>query len=164
MHSSNGISVEQDLLNLDKFKSNYFSGKLIGYNFGSSICIGEDERGNPIKRMMKEQMTKLISDLLYKKKLKFPVQDKEIENQFCSHSFIIKEKHKVYKKANDHIIDATRCAVMRKFHENESEHNSSDIITITNCPIATFDSPPTSQREMDERYKKQQLDILLPKK
>lgn len=60
----NGAAVEQELQRLDKYRSNYFAGRLVGYDFGGSIALGDDEQGRPIKKRVKEQMTAVINRAL----------------------------------------------------------------------------------------------------
>jgi hypothetical protein len=114
----NGMSVEHELLHLDKFRENHFSWRLKAYDFGGYTTIGDDNMLKPIKKKTKEYMTSLINELFYTKKLQFPSEDAEIENQFCSQTYIHSDRGIIYSKGNDHIIDATRCAVLKRSQEN----------------------------------------------
>jgi len=82
----NGMSVVQELLGLDKYKDLYLNGRLVGYDFGGSIAVGEDKTGKPIKKRIKEHMTALINEALNARKLKLPKSDTEIEDHLCTFS------------------------------------------------------------------------------
>jgi hypothetical protein len=56
----NGLSVVQELTALDKYKEQNLAPRLRGYNFGSSVVIGEND-GQEIKKRCKEYMTALIN-------------------------------------------------------------------------------------------------------
>ncbi len=131
----NGTAVEHELLNLDKFRSNHFPGRLTGYDFGSSIPVGEDEGGKPIKKPTKEVMSTIINKILNADKLRLPTQDTQIEDQLCTQTYTISDRGQIiYSKGNDHIIDAMRCALLRREMEVDSEQYESEVI-VANCPI-----------------------------
>jgi hypothetical protein len=109
----NGLSVVQELTGLDKFDGHNFSNRLYGFDFGGTTIIGYDN-GEPLKRRTKEYMTTLIGKALTKDMIKFPADDNEIADQFVTHSYVRGERHVIYSKGNDHIIDAVRCALLAK--------------------------------------------------
>ena len=41
-----------------------------------------------------------------------PADDLEIEDQFTTHTYTLRDGKVIYGKGNDHIIDAVRCAMM----------------------------------------------------
>ena len=110
----NGATVEQELLRLDKYRDNLFTGRLVGYDFGGSIAVGEDEAGRPIKKSVKEQMTILINKALNAGKLLLPKEDSEIVDQLCSQTYVLTNGRIVYSKGDDHVVDAMRCAFLRR--------------------------------------------------
>ena len=114
---ANGMTVVQELLTLDKYKDRALAGRLVGYDFGGSISVGEDRDGRPITKRVKEQMTALINAALNAKTLKLPDADHEIEDQLCTQTYTLKDRFVVYSKGNDHIIDALRCALLRRAQE-----------------------------------------------
>jgi len=114
----NGMSVVQELLGLDKYRDRHFAGRLMGYDFGGSMTVGEDNDGKPIHKRVKEQMTALINEALNFRKLRLPNADHEIEDQLCTQTYTLSERGGVvYSKGNDHIIDAMRCALLRRAQE-----------------------------------------------
>ena len=124
----NGMSVVQELLGLDKYKDLHLDGRLVGYDFGGSIAVGEDKNGRPIKKRIKEQMTALINEALNARKLKLPKADTEIEDQLCTQTYILSDRGVVYSKGNDHCVDAIRCALLRRAQERNEEYDPVEII------------------------------------
>ena len=124
----NGMSVVQELLGLDKYKDRYFAGRLVGYEFGGSINVGEESDGRPITKRVKEQMTALINEALNAKKLRLPKPDQEIENQLCTQTYTLTMHGVVYSKGNDHINDAMRCALLRRAQEMSEMYDPVEII------------------------------------
>jgi len=113
----NGLSVVQELTALDKYKDLNLAPRLRGYNFGSSVVIGESDDGRQIKKQCKEYMTSLINKGLQARQLILPVQDIEIESQFTTHTYSLKTGNVIYSKGNDHCIDAVRVALMIREQE-----------------------------------------------
>jgi hypothetical protein len=124
----NGMSVVQELLGLDKFRDRYFTGRLVGYDFGSSIAVGEDERGRPIKKRTKEEMTSLINKAFANHGLVLPKQDPDVEDQLCTQTYVLTDRGVVYSKGNDHIVDAMRCALLRHAQERNGDYDPVEII------------------------------------
>ena len=59
-------------------------------------------------------MTSLINRSLAKRKVVFPITDLDIENEFTTHTYTLQNGRVVYSKGNDHIVDSTRCAFIRR--------------------------------------------------
>ena len=57
-------------------------------------------------------MTSLINGALQRRQLVFPAEDLEIEDQFITHTYTLRDGKIIYSKGNDHIIDAVRCAML----------------------------------------------------
>ncbi len=123
----NGGTVEQELLRLDKFANNFFTGRLTGYDFGSSIAVGEDECGQAIKKPVKERMTETINELLNRGRLKLPKSDPEIEDQLYGQSYTVNNGRIVYSKGRDHCVDAMRCALLRRAQEVDPRYDPVEI-------------------------------------
>ena len=132
----NGAAVEQNLLRLDTFQDNGFGGRLSGYDFGGTIAMGEDDSGREIRKRTKEHMTALITKLLHARKLRLPAQDGEIGDQLCGHSYVLGNRGVVYSKGNDHIVDALRCAVLRRSQAVDPQYGT-NVIYVDVTPIAT---------------------------
>ena len=124
----NGISVEQELLHLDKYRNHYFQGRLVAYDFGGSIVIGHDANLNPIRKKCKEHMTSLINRALNKRKIRLPKQDPVIEDQLCTQTYAIRDRGIVYSKGNDHCVDAMRCAFLRRAQDVDPDLDPIEII------------------------------------
>ena len=65
-------------------------------------------------------MTSLINGRLAARTILFPAGevDPDWEDQFCTQTYSQNQAGRlVYSKGNDHIIDSTRCAVLRKERE-----------------------------------------------
>ena len=120
----NGTAVEQELLHLDKFRDNYFTGRLAGYDFGGSVTVGEDDAGRPIRKRTKEQMTSLINGALNRNRVRLPAQDPEVEDQLCTQTYILNDRGIVYSKGDDHIVDAMRCAFLRRSQEIDPQYGT----------------------------------------
>jgi len=132
----NGMSVVQELTTLDKYRDCRFESRLVGYDFGSSITVGEDERGRPIKKRIKEEMTALINKALNTKRLVLPKQDHDVEDQLCTQTYVLTDRGVVYSKGNDHIVDAMRCALLRHAQERNAEYDPVEIV-VNLRPVAT---------------------------
>jgi hypothetical protein len=123
-------------MGLDKFRDRHFTGRLVGYEFGSSITVGEDERGRPIKKRTKEEMTRLINKALGTHKLVLPDQDHDVEDQLCTQTYVLADRGMVYSKGNDHIVDAMRCALLRHAQERDGDYDPVEII-VNLRPVCT---------------------------
>jgi len=123
----NGMSVVQELTTLDKFHDCHFTGRLVGYDFGSSIAVGEDEAGKTLKKRAKEHMTALINEALNDRLLVLPKQDHDVEDQLCTQTYHLTDRGVVYSKGNDHIVDAMRCALLRRAQEKSDFYDPVEI-------------------------------------
>ena len=136
----NGAAVEQELVSLDKFKDRGMPGKLVAYDFGGSIAVGEDAGGREIRKRTKEEMSRLISKALSAGKLRIPKQDPEVEDQLCTQTYVRTERGVVYSKGRDHVVDALRTALLRRAQEIDPQYDSGEIV-ITKVPMARFTLP-----------------------
>jgi len=123
----NGTAVEHELLSLDKFRDRHFAGRLVGYDFGGTLAVGEDEQGKVIKKRVKEEMTRIINKALHAHKVRLPTEDAEVEDQLCTQTYVVGDRGIVYSKGNDHIVDAMRCAFLRHAQETDDTYDPIDI-------------------------------------
>ena len=110
-NGGNGLAVVQELLTLDKYKGLELEGRLKGYDFGGMTRLAVRD-GKEIKKRTKELMTSLINGALQRKQVIFPSDDLELEDQFTTHTYTLRDGKIIYSKGNDHIIDAVRCAML----------------------------------------------------
>jgi len=136
----NGMSVVQELTGLDKFRDLHLAGRLVGYDFGGSLAVGEDDRGQPIRKRTKEVMTNLVTDLLNRRGLLLPKADTVVEDQFCTQTYTLTDNGVVYSKGNDHVLDAIRCAVLRRAQERSELFEHVEVIALA--------APVRLQREL----------------
>lgn len=135
-NGGNGLSVVQELLTLDKYKELELAGRLKGYDFGGMTRLAVRD-GKEIKKRTKELMTSLINSALQRKQLIFPVEDPEIEDQFTTHTYTLRDGRIIYSKGNDHIIDAVRCAMLMREEGNIEELESETVYLnpVTTDPV-----------------------------
>jgi len=132
----NGMSVVQELTGLDKFREQYLAARLVGYDFGGTIVVGEDAQLNPIRKRVKEEMTLRINKALIAHKLSLPKSDPDIEDQLCTQTYTATDRGVVYSKGNDHIVDAMRCALLRRAQTLEPAYEPT-VITVSFTPLLT---------------------------
>jgi len=116
-NGGNGLAVVQELLTLDKYKELQLEGRLKGFDFGGMTKITVRD-GREIKKRTKELMTTLINGALQRKQLIFPSDDGDIEDQFTTQTYTLRDGKIIYSKGNDHIIDAVRCAMLIREQES----------------------------------------------
>ena len=132
-NGGNGLSVVQELLTLDKYKGLGLEGRLKGYDFGGMTHLAVRD-GQDIKKRTKELMTSLISGALQRKQLIFPADDLELEDQFITHTYTLRDGKIIYSKGNDHIIDAVRCAMLAR---EEGNLDNAREETVSLMPVLT---------------------------
>ena len=110
-NGGNGLSVVQELFTLDKYKELELEGRLKGYDFGGMTRLAVRD-GKEVKKRTKELMTSLISGAMQRKQIILPSEDLEIEDQFTTHTYTLRDGKVIYSKGNDHIVDAMRCAIL----------------------------------------------------
>lgn len=89
----------------------YYTPAGIGVDNGGMTRLAVRD-GNEIKKRTKELMTSLINGALQRKQLIFPSDDLEVEDQFTTHTYTLRDGKIIYSKGNDNIIDAVRCAML----------------------------------------------------
>ena len=88
------------------------------YDFGSKLLVGYSADGTPYYRRTKRFMTELIERRMHEQTVTWPkLADRE--EQYVAHTYRIGPSGEVlYSKGNDHIIDADRCAMLRRYLEH----------------------------------------------
>ena len=90
--------------------------------------------GREVKKRTKEYMTSLIVGAMQRRILVLPFEDLDVEDQFTTHTYTLRDGRVVYSKGNDHIVDAVRCAMLAR------EQNNLDLLgeeTVCLTPLVT---------------------------
>lgn len=89
--------------------------KVRGFEFGASIALEPLPDGTVVRRPVKTFMTELLQRRLAERSIVFPrLADRE--GQYAAHSYTVGQNGRIiYEKGNDHLIDADRCAVLRRW-------------------------------------------------
>jgi len=98
----------------------------------SIIDVTESENA----RRVKEEMTLRINKALIAHKLSLPKSDPDIEDQLCTQTYTATDRGVVYSKGNDHIVDAMRCALLRRAQTLEPAYEPT-VITVSFTPLLT---------------------------
>jgi len=78
------------------------------------VTVAEKD-GRLLKKRTKEHMTSLINRAFQRRELLLPDSDREIADQFATHTYTFASNNAVvYSKGNDHIVDAVRCAMLAR--------------------------------------------------
>jgi len=126
-NGGNGIAVVQELLTLDKYKDLQLEGRIQGVDFGGMTCLtNRDDK--EIKKRTKELMTSLINGMLQRKQIIFPSDDLDIEDEFTTHTYTLRDGKVIYSKGNDHIIDAVRCAALVRELANQGDAKEETVL------------------------------------
>jgi len=116
-YGGNGLAVVQKLHTLDKYKDLLFDGRLHGYDFRRMTTLAVCD-GKEVRKRTKEFMTSLINEALQHRQIVFPAKDLELEDQFATHTYTLRDGRVIYSKGNDHIIDTVRCALLARGQVN----------------------------------------------
>ena len=89
--------------------------KVRAFEFGAAIELEPLPDGSVERRPTKQFMTELLQRRMAERSIVFPrLPDREA--QFASHTYRVNDRGRVvYEKGNDHLIDADRCAVLRRW-------------------------------------------------
>nr|WP_231715813.1 LAGLIDADG family homing endonuclease [Desulfosarcina widdelii] len=132
-NGGNGLAVVQELHTLDKYKDLLLEGRLRGYDFGGMTTLAVRD-GKEIRKRTKEFMTSLINGALQRRQIVLPAEDLELEDQFTTHTYTLRDGRVIYSKGNDHIIDAVRCALLAREQANLDQVGEE---TVSLVPILT---------------------------
>ena len=130
-NGGNGLAVVQELLTLDKYKELQLEGRLKGFDFGGMTRLTVRD-GKEIKKRTKELMTSLINGALQRKQIIFPSDDLDIEDQFTTQTYTLRDGKIIYSKGNDHIITINRNRHLLEGITNRSHDRSlADLFLLT---------------------------------
>ena len=73
-------------------------------------------------------MTALINEALNAGHLVLPKQDHEVEDQLSTQTYMLTDRGIIYSKGKDHIIDAMRCALLRRAQERGDSYDPVEIV------------------------------------
>jgi len=97
-----------------------FTDRLVGYQFGAAYdAVDEDgeviidrRTEKPVRLSAKELATDIMVSKMQRLELQYPY-DPDIILYYPNHTFRQGEKNRIYKKIDDHIIDADRVSLLR---------------------------------------------------
>ena len=113
-NGSNGMAVCHNLLALGE----RWASIVHGYDFGSRILVGYNAFDEEDRRPAKRFMTQLIEQRMRERTIVFP-ELTERDEQYVSHTYRLGPTGQIiYEKGNDHIVDADRCAMLRRYVEH----------------------------------------------
>ena len=89
--------------------------KVRAFEFGASIDLEPLPDGSAVRRPVKQFMTELLQQRMIDRSIVFPkLSDRE--SQYAAHTYRVGHAGRiVYEKGHDHLIDADRCAVLRRY-------------------------------------------------
>lgn len=91
--------------------------KVFAIEFGGSIVLDPLADGSTPRRPAKQFMTELLVQRMADRTIVFPQLD-DRETQYASHTYALSEHGRVlYRKGDDHIVDADRCAVLARYED-----------------------------------------------
>lgn len=115
-----GSALQHILQNQDIYKDKGYEDRLTGYQFGATY-EAVDEDGNtimnkftekPVKLTAKELSTDLLVKKMQRQELEYP-HDPDIMLFYPNHTYRESERHRIYKKEDDHVIDCDRALTLR---------------------------------------------------
>jgi len=91
--------------------------KVRAIEFGASIDLEPLPDGTVVRRRAKQFMTEILQRRMAERSIVFPsLPDREA--QYASHTYAVNASGDVvYEKGNDHLIDADRCVVLRRYYD-----------------------------------------------
>lgn len=116
-----GSAVAHDLQGLDIYAKKDFEDRLRGFMFGATTDnVDEDgeavidaKTGKPARITLKELATDILTKKMQRQELEYP-PDPDIVLYYTNHTVRIGERHRIYKKEDDHMIDADRTQILAK--------------------------------------------------
>lgn len=115
-----GSAVYHDLLGLPQYEHKNYTDRLKGFQFESTTdSVNEDgepvidaKTQKPAKITFKELATDILVKKMQNQELEYP-PDEDIIVDYTNHT-CIQGKHRIFKKQDDHIIDADRAQMLIK--------------------------------------------------
>jgi hypothetical protein len=116
-----GSAVAHDLQGLDIYNEKAFDHRLKGFMFESTTDnVNEDgdplidaKSGKPSRITLKELATDLLVKKMQKMELEYP-PDPDIILYYTNHTVRTGQRHRIFKKDDDHLIDADRTQMLTK--------------------------------------------------
>lgn len=142
---NNGLSVYQNLTELDKYKPHKFFERLYASDFNTHLLVGfdvdkktgEEDEDKPLKKYAKEWATDLINEHFRNQSLVLSSADILQENQLVSQTCFFNGKRMIYSKGNDHINDEMRTFVLAEWLHREAPEIDGEETVSENVAIAT---------------------------
>jgi hypothetical protein len=114
-----GSAVAHDLQGLPQYEHKHYDNRLRGFMFeGTSDNIDEhgnpvldSKDGKPVKITLKELATDHLTKRMQRMTTEYPA-DPDIISDYPNHTVSNAGKHRIYKKKDDHIIDADRAETL----------------------------------------------------
>ena len=116
-----GSAVAHDLQGLELYRKKDFDDRLRGFSFGSTTdnvdedgeAIIDAKTGKPARITLKELATDILTKKMQRQELEYP-PDPDIVLYYTNHTVRIGERTRIYKKEDDHMIDADRTQILAK--------------------------------------------------
>lgn len=123
-----GSAVMHDLIGLPHYEKKDYEDRLKGFMFESTTDdIEEDgepvidkKTEKPLKTTVKCLATKIMTKKVQRQEIEFP-PDQELISHFTNHTSVNTGKHPIYRKKDDHTIDASRGETLAGIFDAETE-------------------------------------------
>ncbi|MFA5352925.1 MAG: hypothetical protein WC291_01735 [Thermodesulfovibrionales bacterium] len=125
-----GSAVCHILQNQELYSHKRFEDRLTGYLFGATYEAVDEEgevimdkhTGKPVKLTAKELATDLLVKKMQRQELEYPY-DPDTILYYPNHTYREGERHRIYKKEDDHLIDADRALTLRIILPGEGQED-----------------------------------------
>ncbi|MDP2167970.1 MAG: hypothetical protein Q8J64_06540 [Thermodesulfovibrionales bacterium] len=115
-----GSAVVHVLQNQERYSAKKYEDRLTGYQFGATYDAVDEEgevimdrhTKKPVKLTAKELATELMTKKMQRQELEYPY-DPDLILFYPNHTYREGEKHRIYRKDDDHVIDADRVLTLR---------------------------------------------------
>ncbi len=123
-----GSAVAHDLQGLPQYRHKSYEDRLKGFQFESNTD-NVDEDGEPVidarddkpaKITLKELSTDILTKKVQRQECEYP-PDNDFILYYTNHTVRYGGKHRIYKKEDDHLIDADRCQKLAQILANTVE-------------------------------------------
>lgn len=116
-----GSAVAHDLQGLAIYEHKNFDDRLRGFMFEATTDnVDEDgspvidaKTGKPARITLKELATDLLTKKLQRQELEYP-PDPDIVLYYTNHTVRVGQRHRIFKKEDDHMIDSDRTQILAK--------------------------------------------------
>ncbi len=116
-----GSAVAHDLQGLAIYEDKNYDDRLRGFMFESTTdnvaesgeTIIDAKTGKPARITLKELATDLLTKKMQRQELEYP-PDPDIVLYYTNHTVRVGQRHRIYKKEDDHMIDADRTQILAR--------------------------------------------------